>query len=215
MSTNKSPPARNESGDGDIAVDLLPFLRVYKDGRIKRFVRHTFVPTSDEKSSNGIVTKDVVIDDNTGVSVRLFLPVDVAVAAAAASRRLPLVVYIHGGAFCSGSASAEMFHRYAESLAARAAVVVVSVDYRLAPDHPMPAGYDDGWAALSWAVSRHSDPWVSIYADTTCTFLAGESAGANIVHNHRAQRGVTGRRRRHRGHNTLAAMLLGHPPVTV
>ncbi|KAF2916333.1 probable carboxylesterase 12 [Oryza sativa Japonica Group] len=188
-STNKSSPARNESGgdgDGDIAVDLFPFLRVYKDGRIKKFVRHATVPASPvERSPSGVVTKDVVaVDDETGVSVRLFLPVDAAAAAVAAGRRLPLVVYVHGGAFCSGSASAPPFHRYAESLAARAAAVVVSVDYRLAPEHPMPAGYDDAWAALRWAASsRHSDPWVSNYADTACVFLAGESAGANIVHN--------------------------------
>uniref|UniRef100_A0A0E0M1L7 Alpha/beta hydrolase fold-3 domain-containing protein n=1 Tax=Oryza punctata TaxID=4537 RepID=A0A0E0M1L7_ORYPU len=191
-STNKSSPSRNESGDGDdggggdIAVDLFPFLRVYNDGRIKKFVRHATVPASpDERSPNGIVTKDVVVDDETSVSVRLFLPVDAAATAVVAGRRLlPLVLYVHGGAFCSGSASAPSFHRYAESLAARAAAVVVSVDYRLAPEHPMPAGYDDAWAALRWVVSsRHSDPWVSKYADTTCMFLAGESAGANIVHN--------------------------------
>uniref|UniRef100_A0A0D9XE23 Alpha/beta hydrolase fold-3 domain-containing protein n=1 Tax=Leersia perrieri TaxID=77586 RepID=A0A0D9XE23_9ORYZ len=182
MSTNKSARSvRNGSRDGaDIAVDLFPFLRVYTDGRIKKFVRHATVPaSSDVKSPNGVITKDVVIDDDTGVSVRLFVPV----ASAAAGRRLPLVVYVHGGGFCTGSASDPVFHRYAESLAARAAAVVVSVDYRLAPEHPLPAAYDDAWAALRWAVSRHSDPWVASFADTTCVFLAGESAGANIVHN--------------------------------
>ena len=82
----------------------------YKDGRVRWFVRNTSVPASDEKGPNGIISKDVVIDDKTGVSARLFLPVDAAAAAAATGRRLPLVVYIHGGAFCSGSASGPMFH---------------------------------------------------------------------------------------------------------
>ncbi|EAZ44849.1 hypothetical protein OsJ_29487 [Oryza sativa Japonica Group] len=137
------------------------------------------------RSGNGVATKDVVIDDETGVSVRVFLPVDAAAAAAAAGRRLPLVVYVHGGAFCTGSASARMFHDYAESLSARARGGRRVLDYRLAPAHPVPAAYNDAWAALRWAASRRlsDDTWVGDYADLSCVFLAGESVGANIVHN--------------------------------
>uniref|UniRef100_I1P4V3 Alpha/beta hydrolase fold-3 domain-containing protein n=1 Tax=Oryza glaberrima TaxID=4538 RepID=I1P4V3_ORYGL len=150
MRTSKSSPSP-ALARGNIAVDLRPFLVEFNDGRRWVLVRHETVAASDDKtrSANGVVTKDVVIDDETGVSVRVFLPVDAAVAAAAGDgRRLPLVVYVHGGAFCTGSASARMFHDYAESLSARAAAVVVSVDYRLAPAHPVPAAYDDAWAAL-------------------------------------------------------------------
>lgn len=43
-----------------------------------------------------------------------------------------------------------MYHHYATSLAASAAVVVMSVEYRLAPEHPIPAAYDDAWTALQW-----------------------------------------------------------------
>ncbi|EAZ24823.1 probable carboxylesterase 12 [Oryza sativa Japonica Group] len=189
MRTSKSSPSPAPAR-GNIAVDLRPFLVEFNDGRRWVLVRHETVAASDDKtrSANGVVTKDVVIDDETGVSVRVFLPVDAAVAAAAGDgRRLPLVVYVHGGAFCTGSASARMFHDYAESLSARAAAVVVSVDYRLAPAHPVPAAYDDAWAALRWAASRRrrlsDDTWVGDYADRSCVFLAGESVGANIVHN--------------------------------
>uniref|UniRef100_A0A0E0M1L5 Alpha/beta hydrolase fold-3 domain-containing protein n=1 Tax=Oryza punctata TaxID=4537 RepID=A0A0E0M1L5_ORYPU len=140
MSTNRSSPARNASGDGDgdIAIDLFPFLCVYKDGRIKRYGRHTSVPaSSDEKSPNGIVTKDVVVDDETGVSVRLFLPVDEATAAAAAGGKLlPLVVYIHGGGFCTGSASSPSFRPLAGESAG--ATIVHNVALRAA------AGEDGG-----------------------------------------------------------------------
>ncbi|EEC74113.1 hypothetical protein OsI_09168 [Oryza sativa Indica Group] len=165
MRTSKSSPSPAPAR-GNIAVDLRPFLVEFNDGRRWVLVRHETVAASDDKtrSANGVVTKDVVIDDETGVSVRVFLPVDAAVAAAAGDgRRLPLVVYVHGGAFCTGSASARMFHDYAESLSARAAAVVVSVDYRLAPAHPVPAAYDDAWAALRWAASRRrrlsDDTW--------------------------------------------------------
>jgi hypothetical protein len=68
---------------------------------------------------------------------------------------------------------------------------VVSVEYRLAPEHPVPAAYNDAWAALRWVVSL-SDPWLCTYADPGRTFLAGDSAGGNIVYNTavRASRGV-------------------------
>ncbi|KAI4968888.1 hypothetical protein ZWY2020_046218 [Hordeum vulgare] len=95
--------------------------------------------------------------------------------------RLPLVVYVHGGSFCTESAFSRTYHRYATSLAASAGVLVVSVEYRLAPEYPVPASYDDTWAALRWVASL-SDPWLAQYADPGRTFLAGDSAGGNIAY---------------------------------
>ncbi|GJM94404.1 hypothetical protein PR202_ga11044 [Eleusine coracana subsp. coracana] len=162
----------------EIANDLSPFLRTYKDGRVERLVSNNFVPASEAPGANGIATRDVVIDPATGVSARLFL----SVAAAATGKKLPIIVYYHGGGFCTGSAFSKLFHRYASSLSARAGALVVSVDYRLAPEHPIPAAFDDGWAALRW-VTTFADPWLAFHGDHTRTFLAGESAGAVIAHN--------------------------------
>ncbi|GJM94403.1 hypothetical protein PR202_ga11043 [Eleusine coracana subsp. coracana] len=162
----------------EIANDLSPFLRTYKDGRVERLVSNNFVPASEAPGANGIATRDVVIDPATGVSARLFL----SVAAAATGKKHPIIVYNHGGGFCTGSAFSKLFHRYASSLSARAGALVVSVDYRLAPEHPIPAAFDDGWAALRW-VTTFADPWLAFHGDHTRTFLAGESAGAVIAHN--------------------------------
>nr|CAB3454385.1 unnamed protein product [Digitaria exilis] len=174
----------DKKNDSEIVTDdMYPFLRRYKDGRIQRLVPNTFVPPSEEPGAcGGVATRDVVIDHATGVSARLFLS---ASAAAATERRLPLVVYFHGSAFIAGSAFSEASHRQATTISARAGALVVSVDYRLAPEHPIPAAYDDGWAALRWATSSSSQshPWLASYADRRRTFLVGDSAGANIVHN--------------------------------
>ncbi|OEL13220.1 putative carboxylesterase 2 [Dichanthelium oligosanthes] len=59
--------------------------------------------------------------------------------------------------------------------------LVVSVEYRLAPEHPIPTAYDDTWSALRWVASL-TDPWLADYADPRRTFLAGDSAGGNIVY---------------------------------
>ncbi|GJN36269.1 hypothetical protein PR202_gb25112 [Eleusine coracana subsp. coracana] len=165
----------------EAADDLSPFLRKYRDGRIERLVTHTFVPASETPAaSNGVATRDVVIDPDTGVSARMFLNVR---AVTTSGRKLPVIVYFHGGGFCTGSAFSKLFHRYAASLSARAAALVVSVEYRLAPEHPIPAAFDDAWAALRWVTFSDDDPWLARHADRDRgVFLAGESAGAVIAH---------------------------------
>lgn len=56
-------------------------------------------------------------------------------------KKLPLVVYIHGGGFSIASAFHLGYHKYVSSLVAQANVIAVSVDHRLAPEHPIPACY--------------------------------------------------------------------------
>ncbi|KAM0895160.1 hypothetical protein ACQ4PT_024004 [Festuca glaucescens] len=176
----ESSPGKKKDAIGDIAVDLYPFIREYKGGRVERFLRSPFVPASEDAAANrGVATKDVVIDKSTGVSARLFLAS--RTAAAAAGEMLPVIVYIHGGSFCTESAFCRTYNNYAKSLAARTGALVVSVEYRLAPEHPMPAAYDDAWAALQWVASL-SDPWLADYADPDRMFLAGDSAGGNIAY---------------------------------
>uniref|UniRef100_A0A452XEB5 Alpha/beta hydrolase fold-3 domain-containing protein n=2 Tax=Aegilops tauschii subsp. strangulata TaxID=200361 RepID=A0A452XEB5_AEGTS len=156
MHANKTSPAKQKEGR-DISVDMYPFIRKYKDGSIERFLRSPFVLASPDQGGNrGVATRDVVVDKATGVSVRLFLPS--RAADTAGRNRLPLVIYVHGGSFCTESSFGRTYHRYATSLAASAGALVVSVEYRLAPEFPRPAAYDDAWAALQWAASS-SDPW--------------------------------------------------------
>lgn len=63
----------------------------------------------------------------------------------------------------------------------------MSVEYGLYPDRPIPACYEDSWAALKWVVSHSArngpEPWLNEYADFDRVFISGDSAGANISHN--------------------------------
>ncbi|GFZ18413.1 alpha/beta-Hydrolases superfamily protein [Actinidia rufa] len=175
----------------EIAHDFSPFFRVHKDGRIERFRKPEFTPTSDDPQS-AVRSKDVVISTETAVSVRLFLPT----AAGAPNQKLPVLIYVHGGGFCLGSASSPKFHHFAASLADGANVIAVSVDYRLAPDHPLPIAYEDSWDALKWVFS-HSDgagaePWLNDHADFGRVFVGGDSAGANIANNVAIRAGIDG-----------------------
>lgn len=158
-----------------------PLLRIYEDGRVEHlFGTETTQPGFDAATS--VTSKDVVIDGATGVFARLYVP-DLAAAGSDSQRKkLPILVYFHGGGLVLASAASPTYHRYLNSVASKANVLAVSVNYRLAPEHPIPAAYDDSWAALSWAASR-DDPWLSEHGDAGRIFLAGDSGGANIVHN--------------------------------
>lgn len=173
-----------------IAHDFPPFFRAYTDGRVERFFGTDVVPPSVD-SASGVSTKDVTVAPETGVSARVFKP-----NITHPDRKLPLVIYFHGGAFCLGSPFCSTYHNYVSSLVAEANVVAVSVDYRLAPEYPVPIAYEDSWAALQWvashALGRGPEAWLNDYSDFDLVFLAGDSAGANIAHNMAIRAGVEG-----------------------
>lgn len=166
-----------------VLLDFPEHFRVYKSGRVDRLRRPVLVPAGVDDDASGVASKDVVIDAGTGLAVRLFLP-KLQSEPSSSSKKLPILVYFHGGAFIVESAKSTTFHNYVASLAAAAGVLAVSVEYRLAPDHPLPAAYDDCWAALRWAASAQDDGWLAEHGDASRgLFVAGDSAGANIVHN--------------------------------
>ena len=87
----------------------------------------------------------------------------------------PVVVYYHGGGWVI--ANKDVYDGGARGLAKQANAVVVSVDYRLAPEAKFPAQHDDALAAYRWALANAA----SIKGDPTRVALAGESAGGNLA----------------------------------
>lgn len=99
----------------------------------------------------------------------------VRVYAAADRDQLPVVLFLHGGGFVAGSI--DSMDPTCRSLAVELDALIVSVDYRLAPEHPFPAAPDDVFAALQWA--RESIGQFG--GDPDRIVLMGESAGANLA----------------------------------
>jgi acetyl esterase/lipase len=83
-------------------------------------------------------------------------------------------LHIHGGGWTLGAADLSDLGN--EVMAREAGVAVVSVDYRLAPEHPYPAGLDDCVAAATWLISCAEERF-----GTTALAIGGESSGANLV----------------------------------
>jgi acetyl esterase len=78
------------------------------------------------------------------------------------------VVYFHGGGWVLGSLASH--DKLCRTLAARSGCTVISVDYRLAPEHPHPAAVEDAWTATEWAAKRWSP-----------LAVAGDSAGGHLA----------------------------------
>ncbi|XP_057975415.1 probable carboxylesterase 2 [Malania oleifera] len=166
-----------DSAKPKVSLEVPPYLRVYKDGTIERLLGNDVVPASVD-SQTGVLSKDVVVVPETGVWARLYRP-----SSSPNPRKLPLLLYFHGGAFCISSASDPLYHRSLNSLVAEANVVAVSVNYRLAPENPLPAAYEDSWAALQWVAGEVGrEAWLREHADFDRVFLVGDSAGGNIAH---------------------------------
>ncbi len=103
------------------------------------------------------------------VAVRIYRPTDVG------DRPLPGVFEIHGGGFITGNL--EMMNGWCDQVAAEFPAVVVSVDYRLAPENPFPAGVEDCYAALSWFAGEAE----ALGADPGRIAIAGQSAGGGLA----------------------------------
>uniref|UniRef100_A0A2P2PJ79 Catalytic n=1 Tax=Rhizophora mucronata TaxID=61149 RepID=A0A2P2PJ79_RHIMU len=169
----------------EIDYELLPFIRVYKDGSVDRLAGFSgIVPPLLEDPVTGVSTKDVKISQDPPISARLYLP-----KLTDPQKKIPIFVYFHGGGFCIESAFSFTETSYLKSLVSQAEVVAVSVEYRLAPEHPLPIAYEDSWAALQWVAShsvgngKDKDPWILNHGDFGRVFIGGDSSGANIGHN--------------------------------
>lgn len=112
----------------------------------------------------------------------------------------PLTMYFHGGGFAVGDLDSH--DSQARQHAIKGDTVVVSVDYRLAPEHPFPAGLDDCWAATNWAVANAA----ALQADASRLAVAGDSAGGNLA-------ASVAQMARDKGGPALTFQLLWYPPT--
>ncbi|KAI3944344.1 hypothetical protein MKW98_006505 [Papaver atlanticum] len=136
--------------------------------------------TTDDPNS-----KDILLNAQHNTWIRIFKP---TVQDLPTTNKLPVIIYYHGGGFILCSTFWTIYHDYCKSKANTLPAIVLSVEYRLAPECRLPAAYDDAVDALNWVKhqasgGKPSEPWLRDYADFTNCYIMGESAGGNIAYN--------------------------------
>ncbi|MFH1553135.1 MAG: alpha/beta hydrolase [Candidatus Omnitrophota bacterium] len=112
--------------------------------------------------------EDLKIPDPAGeIPIRVYTPSN--------TKDVPVIVYYHGGGWSRGSLNTA--ENMCAALANKTGFIVVSVDYRLAPEHPYPAGIDDSYAALKW-ISKNAK---NFGGDNRHLAVAGDSAGGTMA----------------------------------
>ena len=157
-----------------LAVDTQLMLRLQKvvrepstedlplhEGR-RLLVKHAMIAGGDQPIG---AVRDLTVGDRPG---RLYVPTGAAAAG-------PLLVFFHGGGWVYGDLDSH--DPPCRFLAERSGVRVLAVDYRLAPEHPFPAAYDDAVAAYRWVLANAE----SLGDDVDRLGLGGDSAGGNLA----------------------------------
>lgn len=185
-----TPPSKTHdmSGQGfplNATIDPYQFLHIIPtpDGMIRRNPNRypNTSPTPDPSSpTTQVLSKDIHINQSNKTWARIFLPRK-NLNSSLSTKKLPLIVYYHGGGFINCSAASTIYHEFCSNIVMQVPAVIVSVEYRLAPEHRLPAAYDDAVEALHW-IKANNEVWVSEYADFTNCFIMGSSSGANIAY---------------------------------
>jgi acetyl esterase/lipase len=149
-------------------IEAFPF-QLTTDGGVEA-ARQRFRDIPRAEVHPEVSSEDRRIDGPAGpIPVRIYRPPTGSAATPG------VVVFIHGGGWSVGDL--DSYDGVARSHAAGAGAVVVSVDYRLAPEHPYPAAVEDAWAATQWAAEHAGE----LGADPDRLAVAGDSAGGNLA----------------------------------
>ncbi|KAK3195751.1 hypothetical protein Dsin_027061 [Dipteronia sinensis] len=169
-----------DSPNRELAQDFSPLIKIYKGGRVERLINKEIIPPSFDPETN-VECKDIMYSPEHNLSVRLYLPKNTH-----QNQKLPLLVYFRGGGFVCGTVFAPIVHNFLNIFVSEANIIAVSVDYRNAPEHPLPAAFDDSWSALKWVASHFNqngpEDWLNRYADFQRVFFCGVSAGGTVAH---------------------------------
>ncbi|MDA4110745.1 alpha/beta hydrolase [Mycolicibacterium holsaticum] len=169
-----------------------PAVHTMTGAQARAVIKSRFVPSRQPEEVDAVTDETVPVADGS-VPVRIYRP-------ASSTGAVPVLVYAHGGGFvfCDLDTHDGLCRAFANLLGA----VVISVDYRLAPEHRWPSAAEDVYAVTQWT-ARNADRFGG---DVERIVVGGDSAGGNLA-------AVTALMARDRGGPSLAAQLLVYPMI--
>ncbi|XP_071693653.1 probable carboxylesterase 18 [Rutidosis leptorrhynchoides] len=130
----------------------------------------------NSKPINGVRTYDVMVDQTRKLWFRVFVPTEHL-------EDIPVIMYYHGGGFVYLSPNVKAYDVLCREFAKKVPAVVVSVNYRLAPENRYPAQHNDCFDVLKYLDDEENrSKALPKNANISRCFLAGDSAGGNLAH---------------------------------
>jgi len=163
------------SFDPELAAfaEMLPTQDIADVAQARAGLAALIAPLNASVDTSGIVITDHEVpraDGAGAILVRVYAP-----EGNASSGGRPALLDIHGGGFCVGDI--EMEHNFCAGVARELGVVIATPEYRLAPEHPFPAGVDDCYATLRWLHAQAA----TFGLDSTRIGVGGQSAGGGLA----------------------------------
>ncbi|MEV0666654.1 alpha/beta hydrolase [Actinomadura luteofluorescens] len=146
------------------ALDGMPYVGLADPVRARAAMNELVRALARPVGDGRVVVEDRLVSG--GVPVRIYRPRETPA---------PVLVYFHGGGFVTGGLDNE--HERCLEFAGEDGIAVVSVDYRLAPEHPFPAGFEDCYAATAWAHEHAGE----FGGDPERVAVGGGSAGGALA----------------------------------
>ncbi|XP_021648342.2 probable carboxylesterase 18 [Hevea brasiliensis] len=153
------------------------------NGTVNRFLMSLFdfKTSPSKKPVNGVKSTDITIDKARNLWFRLYTPTTTTGGASRNDVSMPVIFFFHGGGFAYMSPDSKPYDDFCYRLACELSAIIISVNYRLAPEHRCPAQYEDGFDALKFIDNEQIEGFSNCVNLKHC-FLAGDSAGGNLVH---------------------------------
>jgi acetyl esterase len=175
------------------------FSKAIEDNLIKhpeKIARKSFNKVKSIPIVDSVETTELTVNGKAGaIPVRIFLPKE-------HGENLPVFYYIHGGGFFAGSAECES--EGCRLVCEKLGCVGVTLDYRLAPKNPFPAGLDDCYSVLEWTYANIE----KYHGDKNKICISGDSAGGNLA-------AVCALKNRDENKNMVAAQALMYPTLNI
>lgn len=153
------------------------------DGSLNRlllnFLDYKTSPSPD-KPIDGVTTTDFTIDEDRNLWFRLYNPV-FRTSTTDNEVNIPVIFYFHGSGFVCMAANSKLFDDLCYRLARLLPAVIISVNYRLAPEHRYPCQYEDGFDVIKFIDKSYLEVLPN-HANLKHSFVAGDSAGGNLAH---------------------------------